>query len=402
MLETKVDVFDQYQYLDGAPYADLATLRDESPVYRNPDPQLTEGHWAVTRHADIVAVARNSEVFSSYEKGSQPLEFDEVAMAVQRLMLINQDPPKHARVRGLVSRGFTPKTIATLKDRIDEECRRIVDQAFTETEFDFVQEIAAKLPIAIIAELMGVPESHRDQLLTWSKLIAGESDHQHNGVDGTRQAVEEMAVYAAELRADRAAHPRQDVATALTSADADGNRLSEEEFHAFFILMTVAGNETTRYALSGAIEAFDEYPDEWLRLRESPDIAKTATDEVLRWVSPTRVFRRTARVDGEIGGVVIRGGEKVVAHLTSGNRDERVFEDPDSFDIGRSPNPHVAFGGGGPHFCLGKHLALMEIESMLRELASRADRIEVTRKPRRLLSYHFNGLVDLEVRVTRS
>jgi cholest-4-en-3-one 26-monooxygenase len=395
----EIDVFDQERYLDGAPYEDFAILRSQAPVFRNADPQVPEGHWAVTRHADVVHIARHPELFSSEMKGSQPQEFDEVAIDVQRRMMIHQDPPKHSRVRSLVARGFTPKMVERLRPRVTTECERIVDAAIAKGECDFVETVAAELPLVVIAELMGIPREDRHKIFEWSKAIVGQTDDEHGGAELTRQAVVDMAGYAAELGADRLRCPVDDVVTRMVSVDDKGNQLTEAEFQAFFILMTVAGNETTRYSIAGGVEAFAQFPDQWARLKANPGLARTAAEEIVRWVSPTKVFRRTTVADVELGGQQIPAGEKLMAHIISANRDETVFTEPDVFDIGRDPNPHLGFGGGGPHFCIGKHLAVLEIELMFNTLAKRVDRIEITGPTPRLRSYQFTGIVEMPARL---
>jgi cholest-4-en-3-one 26-monooxygenase len=395
----KIDVFDQERYLDGAPYEDFAILRSQSPVFRNPDPQVPEGHWAITRHADVVYVARHPELFSSEAKGSQPQEFDEVAIEVQRRMMIHQDPPKHSRVRTLVNRGFTPRVVEKLRPDVEAECVQIVDAAVEKGEFDLVRAVAAELPLVVVAEVMGIPRTDRQRIFEWSKAIAGQTDEENGGAEATRKAVVEMSAYGTELGTDRRRCPVDDVVSRMVSADDNGNQLTEEEFQAFFVLMTVAGNETTRYAIAGGVEAFARFPEQWARLKADPGLAKTAAEEIVRWSSPTKVFRRTAMSDVELGGQQIKTGDKLMAHITSANRDETVFADPDTFDIGRNPNPHLGFGGGGPHFCIGKHLAVLEIELLFKTLAEKVDRIELTGPTPRLRSYHFSGIVEMPVRV---
>ncbi|WP_329237541.1 cytochrome P450 [Actinoallomurus sp. NBC_01490] len=395
----EIDVFDQDRYLEGVPHDDFALLRTEAPVYRNPDPQLPEGHWAVTRHADVLYVARHPELFSSYAKGAQPLEFDEVAVAMQRMMMLNQDPPAHSRIRGLVNRGFTPRVIGRMRDDIARECERIVDAFLASGAEDLVGPVAAELPLVVIAEVMGLPREDRHRIFEWSKGIAGESDDGSGGAEAARVAAAEMMAYAGAVGAEKRTCPADDVVTKLIAADDAGHALTEGEFQAFFVLLTVAGNETTRYAIAGGVEAFARHPEQWERLRADPALARTAAEEVVRWVTPTKVFRRTAVADMELGGQAVSAGEKMVMHLTSANRDEDVFAGPFTFDIGRDPNPHLGFGGGGPHFCLGRHLALLEIELMFRTLADRVARFEITGPVKRLRSYQFNGITDLPVRL---
>ncbi|UGT62699.1 cytochrome P450 [Nocardia asteroides] len=394
-----IDVFDQERYLDGPPYDDFAILRRQAPVFHHPDPEVPEGHWALTRHADIVHVARHPELFSSERKGSQPQEFDEVAIDVQRRMMIHQDPPRHSRVRSLVNRGFTPRAIQRVRPRVVAECEALVDQAIAVGEFDLVRTLAAELPLIVIAELMGIPRADRQHIFEWSRAIAGQTDHEQGGAEQTRRAVIEMSGYASELGNERRRCPLEDTVTRMVSKDEHGNELTDEEFQAFFILMTVAGNETTRYSIAGGVEAFARFPDQWARLRNDPELAPTAAEEIVRWVSPTKVFRRTTTADTEVGGRLIPAGEKIMAHLVSANRDEAVFAEPEKFDIGRNPNPHLGFGGGGPHFCIGKHLAVMEIEIMFATLARKLALIEITGPTPRLRSYQFTGIVEMPVRV---
>lgn len=395
----KIDVFDQERYLDAPPYEDFALLRRQAPVFRNPDPQVPDGHWALTRHSDVVYVARHPELFSSELKGSQPQEFDEGIIEVQRRMMIHQDPPKHSRVRTLVNRGFTPRVVERLRFSIAAECAQIVDAAVEVGECDLVPAVAAELPLVVIAELMGIPREDRKKIFEWSKAIVAQTDEESGGEEGLRRAIAEMSAYASELGAPRRRCPVDDVVSKMVSADEKGNQITEEEFQAFFVLMTVAGNETTRYSIAGGVEAFARFPDQWTRLRRNPELARTAAEEIVRWVSPTKVFRRTAVTDVELGGQPLKAGEKVIAHIMSANRDETVFTDPEIFDIGRSPNPHVGFGGGGPHFCIGKHLAILEIELMFKALAEKLERIEITGPAPRLRSYQFDGITALPVRM---
>ena len=395
-MSTTIDVFAPERYRDRPPHEDFARLRAVAPVYRNPDPQVPEGHWAITRHADVSYVLRHPQLFSSATRGAQPMEFDEVAEAMQRLMLINQDAPQHARVRGLVSRGFTPRVMERLRERIAGECVRIVETALRTGPGNFVQLCAAELPLVVMAELMGAPRESWPSLFAWSQGIAGEADPELGGAENARRSVVEMSGFADALAEERRGCPRDDIVSRLV--DDAGDELTADEFHAFFVLLAVAGNETTRYALTGAVQALADHPEQWARLKADPRLASTAADEVIRWVSPTKVVRRTATEDVPLGGQVIEAGSKVIAHLTSANHDESVLADPGVFDVGRDPNPHLGFGAG-PHFCLGRHLALLEIELMVSTLIERVRRIEIIGPAHRLRSYQFNGLTDLPVRL---
>ncbi|MHB8341671.1 MAG: cytochrome P450, partial [Mycobacteriales bacterium] len=263
-----------------------------------------------------------------------------------------------------------------------------------------VTAVSAPLPLAAIADLMGVPESHHKQLFEWSNRMIGFDDPEFRTTpeDGELAAIQ-IVGYAHELGAEKRACPVDDIVTKLISPDESGSQLSELEFDMFFILLAVAGNETTRNAISGGMLALIEHPDQWARLRADPALHPTAADEIVRWVSPVMDFRRTVMADTRIGEQPVRKGDKVVIFYASANRDEAVFPEPDRFDVGRSPNPHIGFGGGGPHFCLGSHLAKLEIQVMLRTLVERVERVELAGDVRRLRSNFINGIKEMPVRL---
>ena len=396
----EIDVYSMDQYAEsGVPHDQLKRLRQEAPVFRHDDPQLPEGYWAITRHADVVYVSRNPELFSSYEKTAMLDEYAQVQIDQQRMFMLNQDPPDHTRMRSLVNRGFTPRMIAGLEARIQETCDEIVGQALAKGEGDFVTLCAAELPLIVIAELMGVPVEDRHKVFDWSNRMVGGNDPEYGVTEEQRLgAAQEMWAYANELAKQKRAQVNDDIVSKLISADEAGNVLSELEFDLFFMLLAVAGNETTRNAISGGMYAFTQYPEQWERLKADPSLIPTAADEIVRYVSPVNLFRRTPTQDVEIGGQPIKKGEKVVIYYSSANRDESVFTDPDVFDIGREPNPHVGFGGGGPHFCLGRHLAKLEIECLFRSLITQCERVELVAEPRRLRSNFINGIKELSVR----
>jgi cholest-4-en-3-one 26-monooxygenase len=396
----EIDLYDMDQYAEsGVPHAQLKRLRNEEPVFRHNDPQLPEGYWALTRHADVVYVSRNPELFSSYEKTAMLDEYAQEQIDNQRLFMLNQDPPDHTRMRQLVNRGFTPRMIARLEDRIQETCDEIVAQAVAKGEGDFVTLCAAELPLIVIAELMGVPIEDRHKVFDWSNRMVGGNDPEYGVTEEQRfNAAQEMWAYANELAKHKRAQVQDDIVSKLISPDEAGNVLSELEFDLFFMLLAVAGNETTRNAISGGMYAFTQYPQQWDRLKADPSLIPSAADEIVRFVSPVNLFRRTPTQDVEIGGVAIKKGEKVVIYYSSANRDESVFEDPDVFDIGREPNPHVGFGGGGPHFCLGRHLAKLEIECIFRSFIQQTQQVELVAEPRRLRSNFINGIKEMTVR----
>jgi cholest-4-en-3-one 26-monooxygenase len=396
----EIDLYDMDQYAaSGVPHDQLKRLRNEESVFRHNDPQLPEGYWAITRHADVVYVSRNPELFSSYEKTAMLDEYVQEQIDNQRLFMLNQDPPDHTRMRQLVNRGFTPRMIARLEERIQQNCDDIVAQAVAKGEGDFVTLCAAELPLIVIAELMGVPVEDRHKVFDWSNRMVGGNDPEYGVTEEQRfSAAQEMWAYANELAKEKRAQLQDDIVSKLISPDESGNVLSELEFDLFFMLLAVAGNETTRNAISGGMYAFTQHPEQWDRLKADPSLIPSAADEIVRFVSPVNLFRRTPTQDVEIGGVPIKKGEKVVIYYSSANRDESVFDNPDDFDIGREPNPHVGFGGGGPHFCLGRHLAKLEIECLFRAFIQQTERVELVAEPRRLRSNFINGIKEMTVR----
>ncbi|EFC84153.1 cytochrome P450 [Parafrankia sp. EUN1f] len=396
-LET-IDVYDAARYEVGIPHQDFQLLRAQAPVFRHADPQVPEGFWAVTRHPDVVRVSRSSELFSSSRRTAILGEMSEDDRAQQQLMMLNMDPPAHTRLRSLVNRGFTPRVIAQMREHLRLASEVIVDKALAAGTGDFVELVAADLPLIVIAELMGVPLEDRHRLFEWSNRLASATDLQLEAGGDAATAVFEIYEYANNLGATKRANPADDIVTKLISPDENGEALSELEFDLFFLLLMFAGNETTRNAVTGGMLAMINNPGQWERLRADPDLAPTAADEIVRWVSPVNAFRRTATQDVELGGQLIRENDKVVIFYSSANFDEDVFTDPYTFDIGRSPNPHIGFGGGGAHFCLGRHLAILEIEQMYRVLVERVRRVELLEPPTRLRSNFVNGVTAMPVR----
>jgi cholest-4-en-3-one 26-monooxygenase len=291
--------------------------------------------------------------------------------------------------------------IGNIEERIADACDDIVRKAVEQGEGDFVTMCAAELPLVVIAELMGVPQEDRHKLFHWSNLmLSGDDPEVVASPEVQEQTSLEVYAYANELGANKRDCPVDDIVSKLISPDENGHSLTELEFDLFFVLLMVAGNETTRNAISGGIQAFVENPDQWELLKSRPELISSAADEIVRWVTPVVDFRRTTTQDIEIGGVLIPEGEKVIIYYASANRDESVFTDPFTFDITRDPNPHIAFGGGGPHFCLGRHLAKLEIERMLAALITHVDKIEITGPVNRLRSNFINGIKSMPVRLT--
>ncbi|MQY03353.1 cytochrome P450 [Actinomadura macrotermitis] len=395
-----IDLVDPARYESGGvPHDRLAWLREHDPVHwHQGDPgRGYPPFWAITRHEDVVHVSRHPEVFSSHERLALFDEPDPDHLVLQRMMMLNQDPPDHTRKRGIVNRGFTPRAIGALEEHIRDICRDLVAQA--PDEADFVRDLAAPLPLYVICELLGAPPEDRDKIFHWSNTLIGIDDpeFQATRADGERAAAE-LYAYANELAAARRRNPRDDIVTRLLDPGPDGSVLSGDEFELFVLLLSVAGNETTRNAASGGMLAFFEHPEQWARLRADPSLVRTAADEIVRWVTPVNLFRRTAVRDTELRGRKIAAGDKVVVFYASANRDEAVFAAPFTFDVARDPNPHLGFGGGGPHFCLGAHLARLELRVLFETLLDAMPNIELSGNVRRLRSSFINGIKEMPVR----
>jgi cytochrome P450 len=330
--------------------------------------------------------------------------------------MIDTDPPEHTRVRGIVNRGFTPRAVNAYEDLLRQLTRHILDEALPRGEFDFIEEIAKPLPIQVLCRIMGVPEADNEQLIAWGDRMIGNTDPEISDIDPRSPESEqyrllpfrspaalELFQYGHRLAAQRRKQPRDDLVSRLaTWQDDQGRPLSEREFDTMFLLLVVAGNETTRQAIAHGMAALIEHPDQMARLRDDPSLAKTASDEIIRWASPVLHFRRTATSDCGLRGVPIAAGDKVVVWFVSANFDERQFDEPHRLDLARHPNNHLAFGRGGPHFCLGAFLARLEVRIMFEELLPRLGSIELAGPIRRIPSNFTNALKAMPVRVTRS
>lgn len=381
----------------GVPHEAFALLRREAPVFWHPEPD-GPGFWAVTRHADVVAVSRDPATFSS-ELGATFIDTQtDEALAQLRLTILNMDPPRHNRYRRLVSRGFTPRMINRLVATIERRAARIVDEVVDRGECEFVEDVAAKLPLEMICEMIGLPEADWPRMFELSNTLVGFDDPDLRATpEEGEAAAAEIYAYCDAVAADRRANPRDDLMTALVQAEVDGERLTDLELNLFFVTLVVAGNETTRNLISHAMLALIEHPDQLRRLREDPGLWPTAVEEMLRWGTSIHNFRRTATRDTELRGQRIAAGDKVVMYYMSANRDEEVFEDPFRFDVGRTPNDHVAFGGGGVHYCLGASLARAEIRAIMRQLVERLDDVQLAGEVRRLRSDFVNGIKSMPV-----
>jgi cholest-4-en-3-one 26-monooxygenase len=395
------DFTDPDLYVSRMPVAEFAELRRTAPVWWNAQPRGTsgfddEGYWVVSKHADVLEVSRNSEVYSSEEKTAIIRHAQTVtgeSLGMQRLIMLNIDPPQHTKLRGIVSRGFTPRAIGNLREALTARAARIVETALTDGTGDFVTDVAAELPLQAIAELLGIPQEDRGKIFAWSNEMIGYDDPEYAAAG--RDAAAELVGYSMVLAEDRRACPRDDIITKLVHAQLDGDDLSSDEFGFFMVLLAVAGNETTRNAISHGMLAFLDHPRQWeLFCDQRPE---TAVDEIVRWSTPVTVFQRTALADTELGGRQIKAGQRVGLFYRSANFDEEVFDQPERFDVLRSPNPHVGFGGSGAHYCLGANLARLEIDLMFNAIADAMPSISKAGEPERLRSGWLNGIKRLPV-----
>lgn len=383
----------------------FARLRSERPLGFFPEPEAGElprgpGFYAVTRHRDIVEVSKSPSVFCSGRGAvsivDMPAEFREFYGS-----MIEMDDPRHARLRRIVSRAFTPAVTRRLEDHIERVAAEIVDDIVERGECDFVTDVAAQLPLRIICELMGVPNSEWPFVLVRTNIILGASDPEFvpEPAEIPAELIRaglELAGLVTELGRERAANPTDDVVSSLVTAEVDGEQLSPEELASFFILLVVAGSETTRNAIAWGLKDLTDHPDQRAVWASSFDeVAPTAVDEIVRRASPVIQMRRTVTRDVELAGAPLHEGDKLVLFYWSANRDEAVFASPLGFDVRRTDNKHLGFGAPGAHFCLGAHLARREITVMYRELLRRVPDIQATGEPVRLRSMFINGIKHL-------
>ncbi|NDZ93471.1 cytochrome P450 [Streptomyces sp. SID6673] len=394
---TDPDVLEQ-----GIPREEFAQLRRTAPVWWNAQAPGTSvftdgGYWAITKHRDIREISKRSDVWSTNAKGAiirLPDYMTPDQLEFTKALLVNHDPPEHTRLRKIISRLFTPKAVNALSEVLTDYARDIVTEAASKDTGNFVDDIAIHLPLQAILDLIGVAEADRSRIHVLVDAIINTDDPDQT-IDPT-MANAELLGYAYNLAEDRRKNPTDDVVTMLVNADIDGEALDETEFGFFVILLITAGNETTRNATTHGMNAFLENPAQWeLFKRDRPS---TAVDEILRWSSPVNAFQRTALVDAEVGGVAIRAGERVGLFYGSANFDEDVFDAPFTFDVTRDPNPHLAFGGNGPHFCIGANLARLELNLIFTAIADTLPDISKVGDMRRIRSGWLNGVKDLPVR----
>jgi len=396
---TSIDLISPDAFRHGHPWEQYAWLRANAPVYRHPQ-DGTAGFWAVTKYDDVRTISRQPKLFSSAAKGVMVGDPPEELVAPNRQMMLFMDPPMHDRFKLLVSRGFTPKNAQLLSGRIDELASEIIDDVIERGECDLVADVAGRLPSGLIAELMGIPRTDGERLYELTEIMHTTDDAVHSPEERGMAAIE-MLTYAAGVIAAKRADPGDDIASALVHAEIDGDRLTDGELQFFFLLLVNAGGDTTRNLVAAGVQQLFDHPGERARLQADLDgLMPTAVEEMLRFTSPVANFQRTVMADTTLRGVDLQAGDRVVVFYGAANRDDDVFAEPDRFDVSRNPNPHVAFGAGGPHLCLGLHVARIEIAAMFRELLTRIPDLEADGPPELLASSFIAGVKRMPVRFT--
>ena len=406
-----VDLTSLTTYDDGPPHAAFDTLRSLAPVVWHPeqpiDPKFVplgggvrsdEGFWAVTSHEAVSYASRHPGDFSAWLGGVSLFSFDEAGLAATRQMMINMDPPEHSRLRRLVQPMFSPRALELLRGLVVDQSRELVASLARSGEADFVSTVASELPVRVLAALLGVPMEESHRLLAWTKVLMSAEDPTTVQPEALMTAATEMAEYGSAIIEDRRSRPRDDLVSLIANGEIEGERLSDGELAAFWNLIVIAGNETTRNGISGGLLALVQH-GLWTRLRAHPELAPTAVEEILRFVTPVMHFRRTATRNVELGGQSIGAGDKVVMFYTAANRDPSVFDVPHEFRPDRTPNPHLSFGVGA-HVCIGAQLARMELVTLLVEMLQRFATVDIVSPPVRVRSNFINMIKQLEVAVT--
>lgn len=399
------DPLDASLNLERLPVEELAAIRNAEPVHWVDVPGGTggfgdKGYWIVTKHADVKEVSKRNDVFGSSPDGAIPVwpqEMTRDAIDLQKAVLLNMDAPQHTRLRKIISRGFTPRAVGRLEDELRARARKIAETAAADGTGDFVEQVSCELPLQAIAELLGVPQDDRDKIFRWSNEMTAGEDPEYADVDPAMSSFE-LITYAMKMAEERAKNPTEDIVTKLIEADIDGEKLSDDEFGFFVVMLAVAGNETTRNSITHGMIAFAQNPEQWeLYKKERPG---TAADEIIRWATPVSAFQRTALQDTELNGVQIKKGDRVVMSYRSANFDEEAFDNPHAFNILRDPDPHVGFGGTGAHYCIGANLARMTINLIFNAIADVMPDIKPIGEPERLKSGWLNGIKHWQVDYT--
>jgi len=396
------DFLDPDLCLERLPVDELAELRRVAPVWWceqaiGKGGFNDGGYWVVTKHKDVKEVSRRNDVFLSADNTAIPQFPDDIAredIDLQKVVMLNMDGEHHDRLRRIISKGFTPRAVGMLRDELNDRAQRIAKAAAAEGSGDFVEQVACELPLQAIAGLLGVPQEDREKLFRWSNEMTSGGDPEYADVDPKQSSMEVLA-YAMHMAEVKAKNPGDDIVTALINADINGEKLTDDEFGFFVMMLAVAGNETTRNSISHGMIAFANNPDQWeLYKKERPD---TAADEIVRWATPVTAFQRTAGEDVELAGAQIKKGQRVVMFYRSANFDEEVFDTPHSFNILRNPNPHVGFGGTGVHYCVGANLAKMTINLIFNAIADYMPDLSSVGTPERLRSGWLNGIKHWQV-----
>ncbi|MFI9637694.1 cytochrome P450 [Nocardia sp. NPDC051929] len=396
------DFTDPALWENRSPVEEFAQLRRTAPVWWNAQSDETSGgfhdggYWVVSKLADIKEISKHPELFSSERKGAiirLPGDITPEQMALTGALLVNMDPPKHSKIRRIISKGFTPRAVENLRAALTERAERIVHEARKSGGGDFVEQVACELPLQAIAELIGVPQEDRKKIFDWSNQMLNYDDPEYGD---PAMASAEILGYAWNMAEQRRACPVGDIVSELVHADVDGEALGSDEFGFFVILLAVAGNETTRNAITHGMKAFVDQPEQWETYRQQRP--RTAPDEIVRWATPVTAFQRTATEDLELGGQRIRQGQRLGLFYSSANFDEEGFENPFTFDVLRNPNPHVGFGGTGTHYCVGANLARLEIDLMFNAIADAMPGLRQVSDPVRLRSGWINGIKSWRVR----
>jgi cholest-4-en-3-one 26-monooxygenase len=392
---------DPQTYAHGFPYEVFRDLRDHDPVSHQEHPVWKDGYWAVTRHADVQRVSRDWNGFHNAPNPFLPGDGELVDESGSSLLMISLDPPDHTKLRKLISSGFTPRRINDLAAQVKARVDSVIDSVAERGECDLVRDVALWLPLHAIADLVGVPEEDRKQVFEWTELTFGfDAD---TTAEERGDAAQAMYAYADAMCAERADNPRDDLMSVLLHAEIEGDRLDQMQLAVFFMLLQNAGSETTRNLITTGMLTLLERPDDLARLQGDLSILPVAIEELLRLATPVMSFTRMATKDTEIGGQAVAAGDRVLMVYASANRDERAFDDPDGLHLTRDPNDHVAFGAGGPHFCLGAHLARLESKLMFEAILTRFEGLEMAADPASLPRVNSNlidGLAEMPVRWT--
>lgn len=392
-----VDLTSAATFADGHPWEAYRWLRDNAPVAWHPMDEQ-RGFWVLSRYDDVKAVSRQPKLYSSYEGGIMMETPDPDQLAAQRFMMLSMDPPDHDRFKQLVMRGFTPKGVATMTERVQALAKEIIDDIIDKGECDFVADIAGRLPSGLIAELMGIPRADGERLYELTEIMHT-TDPLIAPPEKKMAAIGEMLGYAATVAQAKRLNPGNDIGSLLVQAEVDGERLTDNEFQWFFLLLVNAGGDTTRNLMAAGLQLLFDNPDQRARLMADIDgLLPTAIEEMLRYTTPVIYFRRTLLADVTLRDAEMKAGDKIVMLYGSANRDGDVFENPDTFDVGRNPNPHLAFGGGGPHLCLGLHVARLEIDALWRQILTRLPNIAPNGPVELMASNFIAGVHSMPVR----